>query len=375
MAARRFLVLLPDEDYYADMAESIRDGLVGCGAEAFWFVIPTPTQLAKLDQAKFLATLQSFQPTDTIAVNTEKAALPLPSDVRHHCWVQDPHDAKVENGVAGDTWMWVRHWVDWWGGRWLPPATGYGRYHRPDLRPAYDIGFAGVLPTKDFHIPDNPPMADTLRRVARAILDEMERRGHFFCDRNYAETLLAWAESDTGVHLPSPPVRTLMLHHIRARLYRYAQRIRLVNALLPLCERRGWTLRFAGGRWNLEPRTRPYYAGVHKAGAQLAGFYQSVKVNLHCNGDSNFHSRVLECLASGSFVLSEAHETDDRPGGLRSILDEHAAPTYAGLDELEEKLSYYLDDDDARRDAVEQGGAVVRSEHNYVVRMRTVIDA
>ena len=96
-------------------------------------------------------------------------------------------------------------------------------------------------------------------------------------------------------------------------------------------------------------------------------------MNLHMNGDTNFHSRVLECLASGSAVLSEAHPTDNQPGGLRSLLPEEAAPAFHGPADLAYKMRTLLADTRAREEGVRVGKGIVEREHTYFMRVLTLL--
>ena len=128
-----------------------------------------------------------------------------------------------------------------------------------------------------------------------------------------------------------------------------------MDALVPMCERRKWRLRIAGDNWQLSPLNEPYGCEKIPAGAPLARFFQTSKVNLQINGDTNFHPRVLECLAAGGFVLSERHVTDAHPGGLRSALPAEVAPTWESFEELETALAFWIEHDEARKAAAAEG--------------------
>lgn len=374
MPQRRFLLLLPGNGYYAHMAAALREGLLENGAAAELFPIPTPRMLGGLDAEGLRRAVAAFRPTDTLSVNVAKRLLPLPPQVVHHCWVQDPYDAAVERGGLGDrTWMWIHHWIPWYGGSWLPPATDFGRY-RTGAPPhfAADVSFAGILPAFLIQVEGNARVNQALRRLIDAMSAELRATARFFCDRRYAEDLLDRAERATGEAL-SGALREEMLYHVRNRLFRHVQRRRLMEALVPVCRRRGWTLRLAGHNWEGDPAFKPFAVGNLPPGEPLARFFQSSRVNLQMNGDTNVHGRVLECLAAGAFVLSEAHVTDGQAGGLRSILDERSAPTFDGLRDLEEKLAAFIGDDRLRREAADAGGAAVRARHTYRERAASLL--
>jgi hypothetical protein len=355
------------------MGEAISQGLVAEGVEqVIRFPIPTIGRIHTVDRQLLSKVIQAAQPTDTLSINVPRSKLPVPEGVIHHNWVQDPYDAGADKACEDKTWMWVCHWVDWWGGAYLPPATDYGRYFARPTEHEADVAFAGHVPMMDVVVEGEPEITSLMRALNNAARRELEGTRKFFCGLRYAETLLEHAESEVRDRLPES-YRSLLILQFRSRLFRHVQRKRLLDFLIPLCEKRGWRLKLAGDQWPKRWSRLPCYRGPMQPGAELARFFQTSKVNLHLNGDTNVHSRVLECLASGSFVLSEAHVTDGWPGGLRSIFSERSAPTYEDSSDLEEKLAYYIEQDAVRAEAIDEGRARVQKDHNYTARMRALL--
>ena len=404
-ARRRIALLHPTSEtigYYEQLARAMVAGMRQSGAEAVALPIPASVWGAlklynpSVDKNSALhrdmlnaigKIITSMGLTDTFAINRARCELPIPPSVTHHCWVHDPYDAPVDLGPVGErSWMLAGYWTDWWGGQPLLPATDFGLYHRVETEWDADISFAGYMPNlaqPDAETIDrlkaaikNGPVtvAEIVNVASQSILDELLQTSTFVSDLSFAERLVQRAGERLGIHF-EPKVFKILITRTRCDLVRFAQRERLLRFLIPLCERRGWRLRLAGPGWELYAPARPYHVGVVRSGEQLARFYQRTKVNLQVNGDCNVHPRLMEALACGSLVLSEACATDDQPYGLRSILDADCAPTYRTFEELETMLEKYIENDARRREAVDRGGSIVREKHTYRERAAQILAA
>lgn len=374
MPDRSFAILLPGEGYYGAMAESLCAAFAELAIPARHYPVDRADLVDPRKRDVLRRTLAESKATDVLSVNLAKPQFPLGSEVTYHCWVQDPYDSEVESSACGDVvWMWVRHWVDWWGGRYLPPATDFGRYHEDEVGYDVDVSLAGVLPAAV--VVGNHPVENLkIQKVVTATTRILGERKVFFCENRYAEKLFEEAQTVAKVTL-RPECVTLVVRYIQVCLFRQVQRRQLLDHLVPICERRKWTLALAGPEWDRHPAYRRFHVGNIPAGTKLARFFRRSRINLHTNGDTNVHSRVLECLAAGGLVLSQAHPTDEEKGGLRSILGASAAPTFANAEDLEEKLAFYLADDEARKEAVSEGGEIVRRDHSYAERVKTLLAA
>ena len=391
---RTIVVMHTGGDGYATMSRALVDGFRAHGVRADSFQVPAAVFLESRIAAKiegdaeqlrkmFHTGLRQSGVTDTFIVNRARFDLPIPDGVAHHCWVQDPYVAPIEKGSVGEhTWMWVGRWAQWWGGEVLLPATDFGQHLQEASAWDADVAFAGYLPPALVE-PGDPgfamfsgevriAVAESLNMASRAVIAELEDSRSFICDRGYAEVIVERAGKRLGQSLKGPLYDTVLLR-TRSHLVRHVQRRRLMEFLIPLCERRRWCLRIAGMGWEKLRIAKPYAVGPIPAGPQLARFYQSAKVNLQLNGDTNVHSRLLEGLACGAFMLSEANPTDDQPYGLRSILAADCAPTYRSFDELEALLEKYIENGATAREAAARGGAIVREQHNYKVRAAQIL--
>ncbi|MBI4512462.1 MAG: glycosyltransferase family 1 protein [Deltaproteobacteria bacterium] len=375
MPTRRVMILLPTAGYYGVMGEALREAFAVHGVPVTHVCAPIRPHIETLDAEELRRALDEFAPTDVLSVNIPRRELPLPSGVSYHCWIQDPYCAEVKDGPCAEhVWMLIKHWVDWWGGKYLPCATDFGKYLDAPSEYDADIAIASAMPPlRMVFFPHDPVQMVRTNEVMGRLPDYLLESRRFMCDPPYAEELLARAEEETGITL-NPALRPLALTHYQGSINRHVQRKLLLDALIPACQRRNWTLALVGPDWDRYPKYRPYHVGM-LGGPHLARFYQRAKVNLHSNGDSNVHWRPLECLAAGAFVLSEAHHSDHEPGGFRSMLPEEVAPTFSGPEQLEEKLDYYLTHAEARRQAIEAGGEIVRRDHTFVQRAATILES
>lgn len=376
---RFFMVLSRDVPYDTEIATGIVKGLVANGARVSLCLWPPERGFNFRNPAarhSVFEVIRKRNPTDTISINLPRRALVLPEGTFHHCWIHDLALSGAESGSDPweSLWMWAPYWVDRYGGRHLPPATDYGQYAQGVGECEVDVAFAGILPVQYLLHPREPGWNLPLRRLCDAVCARLWSDPRIFCGREYAESLVREAEQEVAESLDGE-IRSALVKHVIDRLFRFVARKRLMDHLVPVCLRRGWTLRLAGGGWNRFPEFKPFHVGELAAGRPLADFYRSSRVNLHVDGTSNVHSRLLEVLACGGFALAEASDTDGRPGGLRDYFPESVAPTFKDYGDLEAKLDYWLSREGTRREAIAEGGQLVRQEHSYTARMRTVLAA
>ncbi len=372
---RRFLFLFPADEYYGRMGDRLAAAFREAGVEARVAPIASisPRNLTPEDVAGVHASVRAFAPTDTFAVNVPKAALRLPAHVRHHCWIQDIYEWKaVVSNTSDVTWVMTATHAVHLGFPFLPPATDYAAFRAEP--PAYeaDVAFAGFLPPATCYFSPSPEINRLCAALYAALHEKIREVGDFYSDIEYASFLLRAAEIGTGLHVPGE-FRSVVLYHIASRLVRHVQRMRVMDALVPMCERRKWRLRIAGDNWQLSPLYEPYRCERLPAGAPLARFFQTSKVNLQINGDTNFHPRVLECLAAGGFVLAERHITDAHPGGLHAALPAAVAPTWRSFEELEAALAFWIEHDEARKAAAAEGARIVAERHSFRARVATIL--
>jgi hypothetical protein len=372
---RRFLFIFPADEYYGHMGRALAAAFREAGLEALCTPISSlaPRNVTAADVDAVHAAVRSFAPTDTFTVNVPKTTLRLPAGVRHHCWIQDLYEWKATAPNTSDvTYVMTATHAVHLGFPHLPPATDYHCFRASADRYDADVAFAGFLPPATCFFSTDPEFNQVCTVLYRAIHEKMLAVGDFFSDPEYASYLLRAGEIDTGLHIPSQ-YRPVTIYHIASRLVRHAQRKRLMDALVPMCERRRWRLAIAGDNWKLGPLYEPYCRPRLPAGAPLAEFFRRTRVNLQINGDTNLHPRVLECLGAGSFVLSGKHVSDAHPGGLHEALPPAVAPTFASMEDLELKLAFYVANDEVRNAAAAEGSRIVEERHSFRARVETIL--
>ena len=365
---RRFAVLLPEEGSYGEIALNIARAIKQQGVDCVYISIPglSYDRLNCLDKDELYEVLVQREITDVFTMNIGRQQLKIPEGVQIHTWVMDLYYTSCGIGRQSDrTWMACYYWKHRYGqGEYLPPVTDYGRYlDEPDGYDA-DVSFVGCLPSLMIRITEDAELDRKCKDVIEAIRDHLDETNCFIADWGVSSALVYWAQLQTG-HLLSKDLQDHLIHHVICRLVRRVQRERLMDRLVEICTGRGWSLRIAGENWDMSPKFKPYCVGYVPPGAELARFCRRSRINVHTNGDSNIHVHVLECLASGSFVLAEEHMTDESDFGVRSVLNEDQLPTFSVVEDLDEKLAYYLANEPARKRAIEEGGRVVREKFNY----------
>ena len=374
---RRFVILLPAEGAHGDIGASLGRALKAADVPIGYFAIPSvsPSNVRLIDRNQLYCALRDFGATDLFTINIQRTMLDIPDNITHHVWIQDPHDAGCRTDHKSDyTWMYVAYWVARHQvGEFFPPATEYGQYYNPDHEEHYDaeVSFAGFLPIYS-RVKDNPELSAKRAKLLEVIEKRLLETKCYVGDWDMCDSLLFWAEMKTGIYLGGI-LRNEMVYNITCRVVRRVRREQVMNFLVDLCKRRRWRLKIGGANWSMSKKFKPYAVDHVNAGADLAKFFQRSKVNIQTGGDTNFHGRVLECAASGGFIITERHITDQQPGGIRDILTEEQVPGFGDFDELEEKITYYIEHEKERKEAAKAAGEIVRRDHNYAARVQLLL--
>jgi spore maturation protein CgeB len=99
----------------------------------------------------------------------------------------------------------------------------------------------------------------------------------------------------------------------------------------------------------------------------LAGFYRTTAINLNSTSlqmKSAVNQRVFDCPAAGGFLIADAQPD------LQELFDpETELVTYASLDELEEKTTYFLRRPDARLPIIQRAQRRILAHHTHRRRL------
>jgi glycosyltransferase involved in cell wall biosynthesis len=142
----------------------------------------------------------------------------------------------------------------------------------------------------------------------------------------------------------------------------------------------GLDLRIWGNVWNercRSPRLQPYLEGAALNGTAYARALQAARINLAImsgraagasQGDETT-TRTFEIPACGGFMLHE------RSGELRELFDEdREVACFDGVEELAEKIRFYLAQPEARARIAEAGHTRCVPAYSYDARMRALLD-
>ena len=105
---------------------------------------------------------------------------------------------------------------------------------------------------------------------------------------------------------------------------------------------------------------------------QEAACYRSCKIAIHQSHYSYgryFSDRLLRAMGSGAFVL--AHRW---PGMENDFVDGEHLVAWDTLEELSEKIDYYLGDDESRKRIAAAGCGLVHREHTWMARMPRLLE-
>ena len=102
----------------------------------------------------------------------------------------------------------------------------------------------------------------------------------------------------------------------------------------------------------------------------LAPFYRSTAVNLNITSlqmRSAVNQRVFDCPAAGGFLVTDAQ------GDLAELFDlDTEVITYTSLDELEDKVTYYLAHPNERRTVVQHAQRRIAAQHTHAHRLEAL---
>ena len=151
-----------------------------------------------------------------------------------------------------------------------------------------------------------------------------------------------------------------------AREYpRLLERVYLAKKMISVSEKSA----FFGANWDTMPETKNY-AFPPVSEKESFKIFKKTKVNV-CNNNHgvSVHSRLLNCMASGGFVVSHdsPHDGLESIGLLSSFVpDEHFA--FVDLENITEQLKFWKNNDHERRKISNQARKFVFAHHTWESR-------
>ena len=151
---------------------------------------------------------------------------------------------------------------------------------------------------------------------------------------------------------------------------RLLDRILLVDNIIEITR----SLKLYGKGWDTHPKYSPYYCGSIDDHEELLNIYRATKINLANNTHGlGMHSRNLECMAVGGFLMMHASQNEKITGGMAH----HFLPGihYGSYthENLKEEASYWLKNESKRIQIGLNARDEIMKNHLWIHRARKII--
>jgi spore maturation protein CgeB len=131
---------------------------------------------------------------------------------------------------------------------------------------------------------------------------------------------------------------------------------------------------WGGAEWARFPELRSCYRSEPVYGLKKTKIYNAARIVLNIEDDdkqiNSISNRIPEVLACGGFVISDWRRDLERT----PLVEGESVVTYRTLDELEEKVAYYLNTPDERRRVSEHGRRTVLENLTYTHMATPIIE-
>jgi hypothetical protein len=152
---------------------------------------------------------------------------------------------------------------------------------------------------------------------------------------------------------------------------RMLDRMALIDNVLQISD----SLELYGPGWDTHPNFRKYAKGIIDAQDKLLNVYCHSRINLANNTHGlGLHSRNLECMAVGGFVLTHESPHDSKPGGMLTSFEPGVHYGVFTPENLQEEAQRWLADEAGRVKAGQQAAEVVRQRHCWYHRAQQILD-
>lgn len=215
--------------------------------------------------------------------------------------------------------------------------------------------------------PDDLACAPGLFRALEARMFAME---HVEAGVEPLRPLLDATIAELGLRIPAERYGDLAYQCMM--IARHVDRVKVADAVLSA----GLPIAVYGRGWDAIPRFAAHHRGLLAPGPELRAMYQRSAVVLHINTRCNLHPRVLECAASGGFVLARSDgDYDFAPGGVDGCM--RVGTELCLFDDTADmiaKIRRAFDDPAWRAGFVQAGHDRVHAEHGYRARAAAMLD-
>lgn len=135
------------------------------------------------------------------------------------------------------------------------------------------------------------------------------------------------------------------------------------------------SLELYGPGWDAHKNFRKYWMGNISSENELFEVYRKTRINLTNNTHGiGIHSRVLECMAVGGFIMSHRSTNDCKEGGILTSFQPGEHFAYYSHNSFEEDTAYWLRERNLRNLIGARAAALVRERHLWRNRAQQIID-
>jgi hypothetical protein len=152
---------------------------------------------------------------------------------------------------------------------------------------------------------------------------------------------------------------------------RLLDRVRLVDTIIDITR----SIELYGKGWDAHSKYSPYYCGSIDDHEELLNLYRKTKINLTNNTHGlGMHSRNLECMAVGGFLMMHTSPNENIEGGMAH----HFLPGihYASysINNLKEEAKFWLKNESKRIQIGLNARDEIMKNHLWIHRARKIID-
>ena len=114
--------------------------------------------------------------------------------------------------------------------------------------------------------------------------------------------------------------------------------------------------------WTKWPEFAPFYRGYIRDPIDLDRVYGTTRVNIH-NGSATIHSRSIDCMAAGGFIMINQTPLDFEEGGICHYFDPDRHYGRFTMDTVADVAQYYVKNKDVRKRIVRDAKQQIRNGH------------
>jgi len=151
---------------------------------------------------------------------------------------------------------------------------------------------------------------------------------------------------------------------------RLLDRVMLVDSIMDITR----SLQLYGKGWDTHPKYSPYYCGSIDGHEELLNIYSASKINLANNTHGlGMHSRNLECMAVGGFLMMHTSPNENVTGGMaHHFLPGMHYGSYTH-ENLKEEASYWLKNETKRIQIGLNARDEIMKNHLWIHRAKKII--